>query len=107
VLKKSGKFGTYVQAGTTTVSISVTDTWPEIETKLNEKAAKPSGILKTFKDYEIRTGTYGPYIFKPALKTKLFASIPKDTKIEDLTEADAITLYKAGVEAKKKRFVKK
>lgn len=107
VLKKSGKFGTYVVAGTTTVSISVTDTWPEIETKLNEKAAKPSGVLKTFKDYEIRTGTYGPYIFKPALKTKLFASIPKDTKIEDLTEADAAALYKAGLEAKKKRFVKK
>jgi DNA topoisomerase-1 len=107
VLKKSGKFGTYVQAGTTTVSISATDSWPEIETKLNEKAAKPSGILKTFKDYEIRTGAYGPYIFKPALKTKLFASIPKDTKIEDLTEADAATLYKAGLEAKKKKFVKK
>ena len=106
VLKKSGKFGTYVQAGTTTVSISVTDTWPEIETKLNEKAAKPSGVLKTFKEYEIRTGAYGPYIFKPALKTKVFASIPKDTKIEGLTEADAAALYKAGIEAKK-RFKKK
>uniref|UniRef100_A0A6C0K0S6 DNA topoisomerase n=1 Tax=viral metagenome TaxID=1070528 RepID=A0A6C0K0S6_9ZZZZ len=107
VLKKSGKFGTYVVAGTTTVSISATDSWPEIETKLNEKASKPSGILKTFKDYEIRTGAYGPYIFKPSLKTKLFASIPKDTKIEDLTEADAAMLYKASLEAKKKRFVKK
>ena len=107
VLKKSGKFGPYVQAGTLSVSIGPLDTWPEIETKLNEKAEKPSGVLKTFKDYEIRAGAYGPYIFKPALKTKVFTSIPKGTKIEDMTEADAAAIYKAGLDAKKKFGKKK
>jgi len=107
VLKKSGKFGPYVVAGTLSVSIGPLDTWAEIETKLNEKASKPSGVLKAFKDYEVRAGAYGPYIFKPSLKTKVFTSIPKGITIEDMTEADAAAIYKTGLDAKKKFGKKK
>jgi topoisomerase IA-like protein len=77
------------------------DTLETIVEKLEAKKDAPSGILKTFKEYEIRTGAYGPYIYKTTLKNRLFASLPKDIKVEGLTDADAATLYKAGLDAKK------
>jgi len=107
VVKRIGKFGPYVKVGDITLSVGPLDTLEIIVEKLEAKKETPSGILKTFKEYEIRTGAYGPYIYKTTLKNRLFASLPKDIKIEGLTDADAATLYKAGLEAKKKKFVKK
>jgi len=101
VIRRTGKFGPYVKVGSVTLSLSPQDTWTSIQEKLEEKAAAPSGVLRTFKEYEIRTGPYGPYIYKTTLKTRVFASLPKDIKVDALTEADAATLYKAGLEAKK------
>jgi topoisomerase IA-like protein len=105
VVKRIGKFGPYVKVGTINLSVGPLDTLETIAEKLEAK--KETGILKTFKEYEIRTGAYGPYIYKTTLKNRLFASLPKDIKVEGLTDADAATLYKAGLEAKKKKFVKK
>jgi topoisomerase IA-like protein len=82
-----------------TLSLSPQDTWASVQEKLG--SAGGSGVLRTFKEYEIRTGPYGPYIYKTTLKTRVFASLPKDIKVEGLTDADAATLYKAGLEAKK------
>jgi DNA topoisomerase-1 len=99
VIKRTGKFGPYVKVGSVTLSLSPQDTWETIQEKLEGKAE--SGVLRTFKEYEIRSGAYGPYIYKTTLKTRVFASLPKDIKVDALTEADAATLYKSGLEAKK------
>jgi len=110
VIRRTGKFGPYVKVGDVTLSLSPQDTFEVVLEKLEaKKAAGGSGVLKTFKEYEIRTGPYGPYIYKTTLKNRLFASLPKDIKIDGLTEADAATLYKAGLESKKKasKFQKK
>lgn len=97
VYKKNGKFGWYAEAGATRVSIEEGDNLEKILEKLEDKSA-----LKKFKEYEIRTGQYGPYIFKPALKNRQFVSVPKGVTIETLTEKDVAALYKAGLEAKAK-----
>ena len=101
VLRKTGKFGPYVACGTINLSVLTTDTWSEIEEKLKAKAASPSGTLKTFKDYEIRNGPYGPYMFKTSLKKKVFVSIPKSIDVNTITEATVADLYKSASEAKK------
>jgi DNA topoisomerase-1 len=101
VVRRTGKFGSYVKVGAQNLSIGPLDTLETIVEKLEAKKDAPSGILKTFKEYEIRTGAYGPYIYKTTLKNRLFASLPKDIKVEGLTDADAATLYKAGLDAKK------
>lgn len=101
VYRKTGKFGNYITAGTTNLSVQPTDTWDQIEEKLKAKAASPSGILKTFKDYEIRNGPYGPYMFKTSLKKKVFVSVPKSIDVNTITEATVGDLYKSASEAKK------
>jgi len=107
VVRRTGKFGPYVKVGGITLSVGPLDTLETIVEKLELKKETPSNVLKTFKEYEIRTGAYGPYIYKTTLKNRLFASLPKDIQVEGLTEADAPALYKAGLEAKKKKFQKK
>ena len=107
VLKRSGKFGLYVQAGSITLSVTAADTWETIQEKLDAKAdAKAETKTKTFKDYEVRDGPYGPYIVKTTLKKRQCVSLPKGITIDTLTEAEVVALYKAGIETKKK-YVKK
>jgi DNA topoisomerase-1 len=114
VVRRTGKFGPYVKVGAITMSLSPLDSWDQVQEKLEAKKAAVSsgssggsGVLRTFKEYEIRTGPYGPYIYKTTLKNRLFASLPKDIKVEALTDTDAAVLYKAGLDAKKKKFQKK
>jgi DNA topoisomerase I len=105
VVRRTGKFGPYVKVGGITMSLSPLDSFDVVLEKLEAKKAggsAGSGVLKTFKEYEIRTGPYGPYIYKTTLKNRLFASLPKDIKVDALTDTDAAVLYKAGLEAKKK-----
>jgi topoisomerase IA-like protein len=87
------------------MSLSPLDSFEVVLEKLEAKKAvgsAGSGVLRTFKEYEIRTGPYGPYIYKTTLKNRLFASLPKDINVEALTDTDAAVLYKAGLDAKKK-----
>jgi topoisomerase IA-like protein len=105
VIKKVGKFGPYVQVGDINLSITTEDTWATIQAKLEAKGE--GGVLKATKEYEFRTGPYGPYMYKTALKKRIFVSVPKDTPIQHLSDAEAEALYKAGLDAKKKKFVKK
>ena len=93
VFRKTGKFGNYITTGTTNLSVLPTDTWDQIEEKLKAKAASPSGTLKTFKEYEIRNGPYGPYMFKTSLKKKVFVSVPKSIDVNTITEATVAELY--------------
>ena len=105
VIKKVGKFGPYVQVGDINLSITTEDTWATIQAKLEAKGE--GGVLKATKEYEFKSGPYGPYMYKTALKKRVFVSVPKDTPIQHLSDAEAEALYKAGLEAKKKKFVKK
>ena len=105
VIKKVGKFGPYVQVGDINLSITTEDTWATIQPKLEAKGE--GGVLKATKEYEFKSGPYGPYMYKTALKKHVFVSVPKDTPIQHLSDAEAEALYKAGLEAKKKKFVKK
>ena len=105
IIKKYGKFGYYVSVDALkiTTSISESDTFEEIVLKLNNANNK---IAKKFKEYEIRNGPYGPYIYKPALKKKVFVAIPKNTDIDTITEAEVNDIYMVGKD-KKKRYIYK
>jgi len=99
IVKKSGKFGDYLQCGD--VSITYQDeplekTIERFEIKKNNKESKQ------FKEYVIRTGQYGPYIMKTTLKKPQFVSLPKGLDIDKLTEKEVEMIYKAGLEKKSK-----
>ena len=109
IVKKSGKFGPYVKVGELSVSVGADDTYEQICAKLDARAEGPAtvkGPLKTFREYEIHNGQYGPYIIKPALKKRKFVSVPKGITIDTLTDADVAALYKAGAEKAKKPWAK-
>jgi DNA topoisomerase-1 len=99
ILKKSGKFGEYLQCGEVSIPYQEGE---ELEKTIERFVIKQSGTLKQCKDYVIRTGQYGPYIIKTSLKKPQFVSIPKGVDIVNLTEKDIETLYKTGLESKKK-----
>ena len=102
ILKKSGKFGDYIQCGDISIPFQEGETSEQIKARLEAKQEKQiTPPLKKFKEYEVRQGPYGPYIIKVSLKTPKFVSIPKDIVIETLTEKDVEGLYKIGLESKK------
>jgi DNA topoisomerase-1 len=102
IIKKSGKFGPYVKAGDTMVSILATDTLEQICAKLDAKRDAPATtLLKSCKTYEIHNGQYGPYIIKTDVKLRKFISVPKSIPIDTLSDADVAALYKAGLETKR------
>ena len=102
IVSKTWKFGAYVLWNSISLSVKPTDSLDEIKEKLTLKAASESGSLKTFKEYEIRNGPYGPYILKTTLKKRQFVSVPKGITIDTLSEADVAALYKSGLESKSK-----
>jgi topoisomerase IA-like protein len=55
-----------------------------------------------FKEFVIRTGSYGPYIMKTTLKKPQFVSLPKGVDPNSLKEAEVAALYKLGLEEKKR-----
>jgi DNA topoisomerase-1 len=100
IVKKSGKFGAYLQCGDLSVPFQEEPLEQTIE---RLEAKKGSGPLKTFKEYVIRTGQYGPYIMKTSLKKAKFVSLPKGINPENLTEKEVEALYKLGLESKKNK----
>jgi DNA topoisomerase I len=113
VLKRVGKFGPYVTWGDIRLTLKPGDVEDvaamggRLDALAAAKTTTPTGILRTFKEYEIKIGPYGPYIYKPALKKRQFVSVPKGTVIESITEKEVAELYKKGLEAKKKWSGKK
>lgn len=104
IIKKSGKFGDYLQCDTLSIPYQKGE---ELEKTIERFKAKQDGstsknILKKFKEYEVRTGQYGPYIIKTGLKIAKFVSVPKGTDIDSMLEKEVERLYKDGLENKKK-----
>jgi DNA topoisomerase-1 len=108
LVRKTGPHGPYVRWNGTTLSVKSDESLESIKERLTAKTtvvAGATGPLKTFKDYVIRSGPYGPYILKPALKKPQFVSVPKTVTIDTLTESEVAALYTQGLAAKK-RFKK-
>jgi topoisomerase IA-like protein len=95
--RKTGKFGDYFKCGEQSVPFKE----ESLEETVARLEAKASGSTKTFKDYVIRTGQYGPYIMKTSGKKPQFISLPKGLDPAMLTEKEVDALYKAGLEQKK------
>ena len=100
IVKKSGKFGAYLQCGDLSVPFQEESLEQTIE---RFEAKKGAGPLKTFKEYVIRTGQYGPYIMKTSLKKAKFVSLPKGIDPSKLSEKEVEALYKLGLESKKNK----
>jgi DNA topoisomerase-1 len=112
LIKKTGRFGAYVTWGTGDDAVRMSLKEGDLEAievlggRLDAlaaaKEAAPTGVLKTFKEYEIKVGPYGPYIYKPALKKRQFVGLPKGVDVATLKEADVAELYKQGLATKKR-----
>ena len=100
IIKKRGKFGDYLQCGSISITYQVEDLEKTIE-RLNAKQNDKNNTVQ-FKEYVIRTGQYGPYIMKTTLKKPQFVSLPKGLNASTLTEKEVESIYKAGLETKKK-----
>ena len=101
IVKKSGKFGTYLQCGSISIPFEEEPLEKTIE-RLEAKKNGESGVVKSFKQYVIRTGPYGPYIMKTSLKKAQFVSLPKGIDASALSEKEVEGLYQLGLNAKKK-----
>ncbi len=105
IIKKSGKFGDYLQCDNVSIPYQIGEALEKtIERFKTKKEGGPGSknVLKKFKEYEVRTGQYGPYIIKTTLKVAKFVSVPKGTDIEGMLEKEVERLYKDGLENKKK-----
>lgn len=102
IIKKSGKFGMYLQCGEISIPFQEDKTLEQMIERFEAKEAGGNNVIKSFKEYVIRTGQYGPYIMKTSLKTPQFVSLPKDIDTTKLTLKDVEALYKMGLDAKKK-----
>jgi DNA topoisomerase-1 len=99
IVKKSGKFGDYLQSDNISIPYQSNE---ELDKTIARFEAKKNGNVKQFLSYVIRTGQYGPYIMKTSLKKPQFVSLPKGIDVSKLTEKDVDALYKTGLESKKK-----
>lgn len=92
VIRKTGKFGTYVEWNGKTVSCAPTDGLATVTEKLSGQASK---VLRTVGQFEIRDGPYGPYMFKHALTgpARKFVSVPKHVNIQEVNEAQLIAIF--------------
>ena len=103
VQKKSGKFGTYLQAEDgISIPFVPDERWTTTMERFNAKKDSVIAPLQTFKNYVVRTGQYGPYIIKTSVKKAVFVSVPKGIDVARLTEKDVEGIYVTGLEAKKK-----
>jgi DNA topoisomerase I len=107
IVKKSGKFGEYLQCGELSIPYQVEEEIEKIIERFNAKQNGDTGLIKEFKEYVISIGQYGPYIMKTSLKKAQFVSVPKGIDIVNLTEKEVEILYKTGLESKKQWKVNK
>jgi len=103
IQKRSGKFGSYLQAGSISIPFVENEPMEDLIQRLETKQAGGSGAIQTFKEFVIRTGPYGPYIMKTSLKKPQFVSLPKGIEPTSLKEKEVEALYKLGLEDKKRK----
>jgi DNA topoisomerase-1 len=102
ILKKTGKFGDYLQCGEVSIPYQAGEEIEKTVERLEAKQNGGAGVIKQFKEYVVRTGQYGPYIMKTSLKKAQFVSLPKGVDTATLTEKEVDAYYKTGLESKKK-----
>ena len=98
IVKKSGKFGTYVEWNGKRTSCEESDTLETIQKKLsslNETQIRRGA-------FEIRKGPYGYYMFKWDLKgpSRKFVNVPDEIQINTIPESELEKMYKLGCKAK-------
>jgi topoisomerase IA-like protein len=104
ILKKSGKFGTYLQCGELSIPYQENEELEKMIERFEAKQKQKSdgnGVIQKFKEYIIRTGQYGPYIIKTSVKKVQFVSVPKGLDATKITEKEVEGIYRAGLETKK------
>ena len=99
MVKKSGSFGYYVQCGTVNVRWTPEDTEETLQKKFEAKKNSNSLVVGPF---EIRTGPYGPFMFKTALtgKSRKFVSIPSGVDPKTLTQEALVKMYQTDIQGK-------
>jgi DNA topoisomerase-1 len=102
ILKKTGKFGDYLQCGEVSIPYQAGEEIEKTVERLEAKQNGGAGVIKQFKEYVVRTGQYGPYIMKTSLKKAQFVSLPKGVDTATLTEKEVDAYYKTGLESKKR-----
>ncbi len=102
IIKKGGKFGDYLQCGELSIPFQAGEELDKIIERFEAKQNGGANVIKQFKEYVIRNGQYGPYIMKTTLKKPQFVSLPKGIDGSTLTEKEVETLYKTGLDSKKK-----
>ena len=105
ILKKKGPYGFYAEWQTVKVPLKAEDTLEIIIEKIKKK--QEPGVpaySRKVGDYTIKQGPYGLYLYKHTLKKAQFVTFPPTSDKEKVTAEDLATLYKAGLEAKK-RFI--
>jgi hypothetical protein len=94
IIKKKGKFGDYIVCGEITASCGQNPTLDAAIQKLEEKAGMKTRVIG---GYELRQpANGGGYMFKKALKTKKFVSIPAGLDIMKLSATEVDAIYKTG-----------
>lgn len=100
IFKKKGPYGHYAEWNGVRVNMAEDDDLESISAKILAKQENPSRTLGPF---QIKTGSYGPYLQKngtgKAAKPQ-YVSIPKETNIEQLTAQQAGEIFEAGLKAK-------
>ena len=98
MVKKSGPFGAYVQCGSTNVPWTEEDTEETLQKKFESKK-QASLVVGPF---EIRTGPYGPFMFKTALtgKARKFVKIPTGVDPKTLTQEALVKMYQTDIQGK-------
>lgn len=99
VLRKSGKFGTYAEWNGKTTSCLLVDDLAAIVAKFQTAS---SAVLRTVGQFEIRTGLYGPYMFKKESvgSNRKFVSIPDHMNLDEVNEAQLIAIFQHGLQNK-------
>jgi DNA topoisomerase-1 len=107
ILKKTGKFGDYLQCGEVSIPYQAGEELEKTVERFEAKQNGGAGVIKQFKEYVVRSGQYGPYIMKTSLKKAQFVSLPKGVDTATLTEKEVEHYYRTGLEAKKKWVAEK
>jgi DNA topoisomerase I len=99
IVRKQGKFGSYVEWNGKRVSCAETDTMEAVVEKL-QGAEKSSGTRVG--QFEIRKGPYGLYMFKWATTgpARKFVGVPESLTLETVKEEDLHTIFQAGLAQK-------
>ena len=98
VYVKDGPYGKYIQHKETRVPYKDGETFDALLERLQTRVVAVAGAKK-LGPFEIRVGPYGPYMFKMEAVKKQFVSVPAGVNIDTLTEAAAMAIFQAGLQA--------